>query len=45
MLAAYGILMNPLPIGTVGGVFLAALAFGLVLNVVKIPIFRSLQIA
>ncbi len=45
ILAAYGILMNPLPIGAVGGAFLAAVVFGLVLNVVKIPIFRSLQVA
>jgi H+-transporting ATPase len=45
ILAACGILMNPLPIATVGGVFLAAVVFGLILNVVKIPIFRSLQVA
>jgi H+-transporting ATPase len=45
ILAACGILMSPLPIATVGGIFLAAVVFGLILNVVKIPIFRSLQVA
>ena len=44
-LAVAGILMTPLPILLVGGTLGAAVGFGLVLNVVKIPIFKRLKIA
>jgi H+-transporting ATPase len=45
VLASAGILMKPLPISIVAGTFLAAVVFGFALNVVKIPVFRRLQIA
>ncbi|MHB1590774.1 MAG: heavy metal translocating P-type ATPase [Sulfuricella sp.] len=44
-LATQGILMTPLPILVVAGTLAAAVGFGLVLNVVKIPIFKRLRIA
>jgi H+-transporting ATPase len=44
ILAAGGILMKPLPIGLLAGTLLAAVIFGFVLNAVKIPVFRHLQI-
>ncbi len=44
-LACAGILMTPLPIPLVAGTLAAAVGFGLVLNVAKIPLFKRLQIA
>ncbi len=44
-LAVVGTLMAPLPILLVAGTLGAAIIFGLVLNVVKIPIFKRLRIA
>ena len=44
-LAAAGILMTPLPILVVTGTLGAAVGFGFVLNVVKIPLFKRLRIA
>jgi H+-transporting ATPase len=43
-LAVYGIAMAPLPLVVVACVFAAAIAFGLVLDVVKIPLFARLRI-
>jgi H+-transporting ATPase len=45
MLAIYGIAMAPLPLAVVAGEFAAAIAFGLVLDVVKIPVFARLSIS
>jgi H+-transporting ATPase len=45
MLAIYGIAMAPLPIAVVACEFAAAIAFGLVLDVVKIPVFARLGIS
>ena len=44
-LAALGIAMAPLPIAVIAGEFAAAIAFGLVLDMVKIPVFARLKIA
>ncbi|MHB8348117.1 MAG: heavy metal translocating P-type ATPase [Acidiferrobacterales bacterium] len=44
-LAVSGILMVPLPILLVAGTLGVAIGFGLILDVVKIPIFRRLKIA
>jgi H+-transporting ATPase len=44
-LALFGIAMTPLPIAIIAGVFVAALAFGGVMDLVKIPIFARLQIS
>ena len=44
-LATLGIAMAPLPITVIAGEFAAAIAFGLVLDVVKIPVFARLKIA
>jgi len=44
-LAVAGILMMPLPIVVVAGTLGAAVGFGFVLTVVKIPVFRRLRIA
>ena len=44
-LAVAGILMSPVPMLAVAGTLAAAVGFGLVLNVVKIPIFKRLRIA
>ncbi len=44
-LSVAGILMTPLPILLVAGTLGVAVGFGLILNVVKIPIFKRLQIA
>lgn len=44
-LAVAGILMTPLPILVVAGTLGAAIGFGLVLNGVKIPVFKRLKIA
>ena len=43
-LAITGLAMTPLPAAVVGGVFAAAAAFGLVLDLVKIPVFARLRI-
>ena len=44
-LAVLGIAMAPLPLAVIAGEFAAAIAFGLVLDVVKIPVFARLKIA
>jgi len=44
-LAALGIAMAPLPIAIIAGEFAAAIAFGAILDVVKIPVFARLRIA
>ena len=44
-LAVAGLLMTSLPILLVAGTLAAAVAFGIVLNAVKIPIFKRLRIA
>ena len=44
-LAVAGILMTPLPIVVVAGTLGAAVGFGFMLTVVKIPVFRRLRIA
>jgi H+-transporting ATPase len=44
-LAALGIAMAPLPIAIIAGEFTAAIAFGALLDVVKIPVFARLHIA
>jgi H+-transporting ATPase len=44
-LAALGIAMAPLPIAVIAGEFAAAIAFGAILDVVKIPVFACLRIA
>jgi H+-transporting ATPase len=45
MLAIYGIGMAPLPLAVVACEFAAAIVFGLVLDVVKIPVFARLHIS
>jgi H+-transporting ATPase len=45
MLAIYGIAMAPLSLAVVACEFAAAIAFGLVLDVVKIPVFARLRIS
>jgi H+-transporting ATPase len=44
-LAALGIAMAPLPITIIAGEFAAAIVFGAILDVVKIPVFARLKIA
>jgi H+-transporting ATPase len=44
-LAAFGIAMAPLPILVVGGIFVAAVAFAFILDLVKVPVFKRLRIA
>jgi H+-transporting ATPase len=44
-LAALGIAMAPLPIAIIACEFAAAVAFGMVLDVVKIPVFVRLRIS
>jgi H+-transporting ATPase len=44
-LAIGGIAMAPLPVSVVAGEFAAAIVFGLILDVVKIPVFVRLQIS
>jgi H+-transporting ATPase len=44
-LANRGIAMAPLPLPVLGGEFVAAVAFGLVLNFLKIPVFSRLKIS
>jgi H+-transporting ATPase len=45
ILAIYGIAMAPLPLAVVACEFAAAIAFGLVLDLVKIPVFTRLSIS
>lgn len=45
LLAVYGIAMAPLPIGIIAYEFAAALLFGLLLGVIKVPVFARLGIA
>ena len=44
-LATRGIAMAPLPILTVGATLVAAAVFGFVVDFIKVPVFRRLQIA
>jgi H+-transporting ATPase len=44
-LAIFGLAMTPLPAEVVGGTLAAALVLGLVLDVVKLPVFALLRIA
>ena len=44
-LATRGILMHPLPAGVVAVLFAAAVAFSFLLDLIKAPLFRRLQIA
>ena len=43
-LALLGIIMAPLAWTIVSGVFVATVIFGLLLNLLKIPLFRRLEI-
>lgn len=45
LLAVGGFAMTPLPTAAVAGMLIAAVGFGLVLNLLKIPVFRRLGIA
>jgi H+-transporting ATPase len=44
-LAAFGIAMAPLPLAIIAAEFGAALAFGAILDVVKIPVLARLRIS
>jgi H+-transporting ATPase len=44
-LALLGIAMTPLPIAIIAGEFDAALAFGVVMDLIKIPVFARLRIS
>jgi H+-transporting ATPase len=44
-LAALGIAMAPLPIAIIAGEFAAAIAFGIVMNFAKVPVFARLHIS
>ncbi|MHB8432308.1 MAG: HAD-IC family P-type ATPase [Candidatus Tyrphobacter sp.] len=44
-LALFGILMSPLPWNIVGGVLAAAVAFGIILNFIKMPLFGRLNLS
>jgi H+-transporting ATPase len=44
-LATLGIAMSPLPMWVVGGEFAAAVAFGALLDLIKIPVFGKLRIS
>ena len=44
-LATCGIAMSPLPILVVGGILVSAAVFAFILDVAKVPVFRSLGIA
>lgn len=44
-LAMRGIAMRPLPIAVVASTLLAALLFAFLLDLIKVPVFRRLQIA
>ncbi len=43
-LAICGIAMTPLPVFVVGGIFVAAVAFGFLLDFAKVPVFNRLRI-
>jgi H+-transporting ATPase len=45
MLAEFGIAMAPLPVAVVACEFAAAIAFGALLDVIKLPVFVRLQIS
>jgi H+-transporting ATPase len=45
MLAVFGFLVTPLPWTLVGGIFVAAVVFAVVLDVIKLPLFRRLQLS
>jgi H+-transporting ATPase len=45
MLAAFGIAMAPLPVAIIASEFAAAIAFGIVMDLVKIPVFARLRIS
>jgi H+-transporting ATPase len=45
VLAVFGIAMQPLPVALVAGSLAAAAAFALALDVLKVPVFRHLNIA
>ena len=44
-LAAFGFAVAPLPIAVIAGALAAAIAFGIVLDVIKIPVFARLRIS
>jgi hypothetical protein len=44
-LAAFGIAMAPLPVAVIACEFVASIAFGAILDVVKIPVFSRLSIS
>ena len=44
-LATCGIAMTPLPVLLVGGIFVAAVLFGFILDIAKVPVFHRLKIA
>jgi len=44
-LATFGVAMAPLPIAVIASEFAAAIAFGAILDVVKIPVFARLRIS
>jgi H+-transporting ATPase len=44
-LACCGIAMTPLPVFVVGGIFMAAVVFGFILDFAKVPVFNRLRIA
>ena len=45
VLALRGIAMAPLPLSIIAGELVAAIAFGLTLDVIKIPTFARLRLA
>jgi H+-transporting ATPase len=45
ILAIFGVFMAPLSWTIVGGTFVAALAFGLILNLIKLPLFARLNLS
>jgi H+-transporting ATPase len=45
LLAVYGVLMRPLAIAIVAGLFVAAAIFSLLLDLVKVALFQRLKIA
>jgi H+-transporting ATPase len=45
LLAVFGILMTPLSWMVVGGIFVAAVTFGIALDVIKLPLFKRLRLS
>lgn len=45
LLAAFGILMVPLPWAIIGEIFAAAVMFAIVLDVIKVPLFKRLKLS